>query len=68
MKPASLRKPVDTEPIKRLSAAAAKCSVQAQAYGSCMLANYQDVTKGMCAKEFMQFKDCVQNVVSYCLI
>lgn len=27
-------------------------------YGKCVAANYQNVSKGMCAKEFMALKDC----------
>ena len=33
---------------------------QSLAYGKCIGANYQDVSKGMCAEEFKAFKDCVQ--------
>ena len=34
--------------------------LQSLAYGKCIGANYQDVSKGMCAEEFKAFKDCVQ--------
>lgn len=27
-------------------------------YGKCIAGNYQNVSKGMCAKEFMALKDC----------
>lgn len=27
-------------------------------YGKCIAANYQNVSKDMCAKEFMMLKDC----------
>jgi hypothetical protein len=27
-------------------------------YGKCIAANYQNVSKDMCAKEFMALKDC----------
>jgi hypothetical protein len=33
-------------------------SCQAAAYGKCILADYTAVRKDMCAKEFMQLKDC----------
>lgn len=31
---------------------------QATAYGKCILADYQAVSKDMCATEFMKLKDC----------
>ncbi|KAF8326656.1 uncharacterized protein EI90DRAFT_2929926, partial [Cantharellus anzutake] len=39
------------------------CSCQAEAYGNCIHAAYQDARRGMCAKEFAAFKDCVQEHV-----
>lgn len=33
--------------------------VQSAAYGQCIVANVKDVTKGVCEKEFMAFKECV---------
>lgn len=38
-----------------------KVSTDAQkgaVYGKCIAANYQNVSKDMCAKEFMALKDC----------
>jgi len=53
-----------TEPIKRLAVAATTtCAAPASVYGRCILANYQDVKKDMCAVEFRAFKDCVQTAV-----
>jgi len=53
-----------TEPIKRLVVAATTtCAAPASVYGRCILANYQDVKKDMCAVEFRAFKDGVQTVV-----
>ncbi|KIW53319.1 hypothetical protein PV05_08902 [Exophiala xenobiotica] len=45
-------------PIEKLAEAAAKCSVEATAYGKCILADYQSTYQDMCAKEFMRLKDC----------
>ncbi|KAL9939127.1 hypothetical protein V8E36_001940 [Tilletia maclaganii] len=50
----------DLQPLARLGKAASECSVQAQAYGACMLAGYQNAEKGMCQREFVAFKQCVQ--------
>ena len=33
-------------------------SIQAAAYGKCILADYQSVHQNMCAKEFARLKDC----------
>ena len=33
-------------------------SVQAAAYGKCILADYTSVHKDMCVKEFLKLKDC----------
>jgi hypothetical protein len=38
---------------------------QAAVYGKCIVAQYQDVSKSMCQKEFMLFKNCVQKVASF---
>ncbi|PLN78152.1 hypothetical protein BDW42DRAFT_175519 [Aspergillus taichungensis] len=45
-------------PIEKFAQATAKCSVEAAAYGKCILADYTAVQKDMCAKEFMRLKDC----------
>jgi len=45
-------------PIEKVAEAVAKCSAEATAYGKCILADYQSVYQGMCAKEFTQLKDC----------
>lgn len=47
-----------TRPIEKFAAAAAKCSVESTAYGKCILADYKNVRKDMCAQEFMRLKDC----------
>ena len=33
-------------------------------YGACVLANYEEVQKDMCAAVFAEFKNCVQKEVS----
>ena len=45
-------------PIEKFAEAAAKCSVEASAYGKCILKDYQSVHQDMCAREFMRLKDC----------
>ena len=66
--------PGRTRPIEKFAEATAKCtaevtsmstcqSVRADSskgavYGKCIAANYQNVSKDMCAKEFMALKDC----------
>ena len=53
-----------TAPLKRLAVAATTtCAAPASVYGKCILANYQDAKKDMCAAEFRAFKDCVQTAV-----
>ncbi|OJJ80855.1 uncharacterized protein ASPGLDRAFT_50812 [Aspergillus glaucus CBS 516.65] len=47
-----------TRPIDKFAKATAKCSVEAAAYGKCILADYTSVHKDMCAKEFLKLKDC----------
>nr|POF15362.1 hypothetical protein CFP56_42251 [Quercus suber] len=47
-----------TRPIEKFAEATAKCGPQGAAYGQCVAANYKDVHKDMCAKEFAAFKDC----------
>lgn len=42
----------------------ASCPAQAAAYGKCIAASYKDVQKDMCQKEFLAFKQCVQQAVS----
>ncbi|PVF96783.1 hypothetical protein CPB86DRAFT_478865 [Serendipita vermifera] len=56
--------PTKSTPLKRFATAVTvTCAAPAQSYGQCILANYQDVRKDMCQKEFMLFKECVQNAV-----
>ncbi|PTB36677.1 hypothetical protein M441DRAFT_150306 [Trichoderma asperellum CBS 433.97] len=45
-------------PIQKLSTAVAKCAAEATAYGKCIVADYNDVTKDKCAREFLRLKDC----------
>ncbi|KAB8237352.1 hypothetical protein BDV23DRAFT_182946 [Aspergillus alliaceus] len=47
-----------TRPIEKFAKATSKCSVEAAAYGKCIVADYNSVHKDMCAKEFMKLKDC----------
>ncbi|KAK8159552.1 hypothetical protein IWX90DRAFT_516082 [Phyllosticta citrichinensis] len=50
--------PARTRPIEKLAAAAAQCSAESAAYGKCILADYKNVHKDMCLKEFLRLKDC----------
>jgi NADH dehydrogenase [ubiquinone] 1 alpha subcomplex assembly factor 8 len=66
--------PGRTRPIEKFAEAAAKCTAEVTAsfsggcddsncskgavYGKCISANYQNVSKDMCAKEFIALKDC----------
>lgn len=50
--------PAKTRPIQKFAAATSKCSVEAAAYGKCIVADYNAVQKDKCAKEFMRLKDC----------
>ncbi|KAJ5975650.1 hypothetical protein N7481_009357 [Penicillium waksmanii] len=51
--------PTKTRPVEKFARATAQCSVQAAAYGKCVVTEYSSVHKDMCAKEFMKLKDCV---------
>ncbi|KAJ5082383.1 hypothetical protein N7532_011426 [Penicillium argentinense] len=50
--------PTKTRPVEKFAKATAQCSVEAAAYGKCVVADYNAVHKDMCAKEFMRLKDC----------
>ncbi|KAI8347382.1 hypothetical protein B0O80DRAFT_465534 [Mortierella sp. GBAus27b] len=43
-----------------ISAGVAACAPSAAAYGACISATMNDVHKGVCDKEFLAFKECVQ--------
>ncbi|KAM5345584.1 hypothetical protein ACJ41O_011445 [Fusarium nematophilum] len=45
-------------PIQKFAKAVSQCSVEAAAYGKCIVADYNAVHKDKCAKEFMKLKDC----------
>ncbi|KAI8992080.1 hypothetical protein BDF20DRAFT_812789 [Mycotypha africana] len=49
--------------IQQLAKGVSSCSMQATAYGQCILASYKDVHVNMCQSEFQAFKDCVQRSV-----
>ena len=51
------------EPLKGLARAAGQCATQAEQYGQCMLANYQEIRRDACAAEFRAFKACVEKQV-----
>lgn len=39
-------------------------ALQARIYGQCVTANYENIERNMCSKEFLAFKACVQQKVS----
>ncbi|KAI1016069.1 hypothetical protein LB504_008961 [Fusarium proliferatum] len=45
-------------PIQKFAKAVSQCSVEATAYGKCIVADYNAVHKDKCAQEFMRLKDC----------
>jgi hypothetical protein len=61
---ASSNKQRDLQPVLTFGKAAAACHQQAKVYGACILAQYESVEKGMCEREFGEFKNCVQSKVS----
>ncbi|KAJ9478910.1 hypothetical protein PHBOTO_002432 [Pseudozyma hubeiensis] len=50
----------DVAPVQTFAKAAAKCSSEARIYGQCVTANYENIERNMCQKEFIAFKACVQ--------
>ncbi|KAF9161659.1 hypothetical protein BGX26_001321 [Mortierella sp. AD094] len=46
--------------VAAFSASIATCAPTATAYGACISATMNDVHKGVCEKEFIAFKECVQ--------
>ncbi|KAF9305537.1 hypothetical protein BGZ74_009789 [Mortierella antarctica] len=53
-----MSKPKQT--VAAFSKSIAACASTATAYGACISATMNDVHKGVCEKEFLAFKDCVQ--------
>ena len=39
---------------------------QGRAYGKCIGAKYMDVERGMCEREFVQFRQCMVEAVRCC--
>lgn len=50
--------PKPIRPVVKLAEAVAKCTVEASTYGKCIAADYHNVQKDKCIKEFMKLKDC----------
>ncbi|KEQ73156.1 hypothetical protein M436DRAFT_81553 [Aureobasidium namibiae CBS 147.97] len=46
------------KPLEKFITATSKCTLEGASYGKCIVAEYQNVRKDMCAKEFMQLKNC----------
>jgi len=53
-----------TRGVPAIAKGVASCPAQAAAYGKCVASSYKDVQKDMCQKEFLAFKQCVQQAVS----
>ncbi|KAK4372705.1 hypothetical protein RND71_008089 [Anisodus tanguticus] len=39
------------------------CSAQAKVYGSCVATKVPEVERDMCLKEFLEFSNCMRNVL-----
>ncbi|GBE80985.1 hypothetical protein SCP_0307080 [Sparassis crispa] len=51
-------------PLRRLALhSTTTCSVQASAYGKCILATYVDVKQDACKEEFTRFGACVREAM-----
>ncbi|PVI04072.1 hypothetical protein DM02DRAFT_209399 [Periconia macrospinosa] len=50
--------PGRTRPIDKFATAVANCSKETSAYGKCILADYNNVTKDKCVTEFLKLKNC----------
>lgn len=47
-----------TRPIKKFAKAVASCSVEALAYGKCVIADFNTIHKNKCLNEFLRLKNC----------
>ncbi|KAG0659812.1 hypothetical protein C6P46_005015 [Rhodotorula mucilaginosa] len=47
------------KPLAALPQAAAQCAEAGRVYGKCIGAKYMDVERGMCEREFVQFRQCM---------
>lgn len=54
----------DLQPVLTFGKAAGSCSQEGRVYGACILAQSENVEKGMCEREFQMFKECVTAKVS----
>lgn len=61
--PVAASRPRTLAPLKQMGQAVGECHTQAQAYGQCMLRNYQEIERNVCVQEFHAFKMCVQKHV-----
>ncbi|KDQ28093.1 hypothetical protein PLEOSDRAFT_18237, partial [Pleurotus ostreatus PC15] len=53
-----------SKPLSRLALhSTVTCSVQASAYGKCILGVYTDIRKDACQAEFAKFSQCVKEAV-----
>ncbi|KAF2458762.1 hypothetical protein BDY21DRAFT_370934 [Lineolata rhizophorae] len=50
--------PQKTRPVERIAAAVAKCPHESAAYGKCVLADYNNMSKDKCLAEFLRLKEC----------
>jgi len=55
-----------SQPLKKLAIhSTSTCSLQATTYAKCIVATYKDVTRDICATEFLQFKICLRDAVRH---
>ncbi|RHZ74144.1 hypothetical protein Glove_227g8 [Diversispora epigaea] len=59
-----LTKTNDKRTVKFLAKGVAECSVQAATYAKCITSQLEHINKDLCAKEFDDFKKCVQKIAA----
>ncbi|KAI5797654.1 hypothetical protein EDC01DRAFT_650731 [Geopyxis carbonaria] len=51
--------PARTRPIEGFAKAVGKCTTEATIYGQCIFADYNNIYKDKCSKDFLRLKECV---------
>ncbi|KAH9839544.1 uncharacterized protein C8Q71DRAFT_517263 [Rhodofomes roseus] len=64
MHPSTSQAATTLTPLRRFAThTTTTCSVQASAYGKCILATYTDVRKDACKEEFAKFGACLREAM-----
>jgi len=50
--------PPRVRPIEKFAAAVASCTTESTAYGKCIVADYNNVSKDKCLTEFLKLQQC----------